>query len=123
MANTPIKFTFKTNRETGLRAIGHYHSVDIKIKRKVVGSINHPSSLSGEDLGWRIRIRVKATEANKAQISASDHDVRLGWKNVLLARKHESSDVARKWIEDGHLAATMTQLKLEFHFLEENVSP
>ncbi len=85
------KVTFKKHeRTTGLAGIGYpYQSVDMKINKKVFGSIDAPNWQT-TDNKWHVRVTVikEPTKENPADFR---------WISFLS--KHENEIEARNWIQ------------------------
>lgn len=85
-----MKFTFKTTKPTGrYRSFGHpYH--EIKIKRIVVGAIDHKT--------WKIRLIVKKEDI------LEDKNPNCPWKWIVLKKEsaslQEAKDFLNKYAEE-----------------------
>jgi hypothetical protein len=89
-----LKVTFKKwDKLTGLAAIGYgKRSVDIKIDKKLVGTIDAPNWQS-EDSTWGISFMVMKTEP--------DDNPNSDWKNIRLRAKFASENDAREFIKNN----------------------
>jgi hypothetical protein len=89
-----LKVTFKKyDKPTGLAAIGYgERSVDIKIDKKLVGTIYAPNWQS-EDPTWGISFMVMKTEP--------DDNPNSDWKSIRLRAKFASENDAREFIKSN----------------------
>jgi hypothetical protein len=81
------KFTFKRHpKETGLRSVGHPDPwVDIKLAKKVVGSIVPPTAFTRDD-------------AFKVMLMVADPSNRCGWEWVTLKFRGDTEQSAREFL-------------------------
>lgn len=81
MKNQAWKFTFKRNPPTGRYRSFEQESQDIKIKGKIVGTINEQKGFSE----WKVSFVIE------------DDIEKCGWRWIRLARKFTSWKTAREW--------------------------
>jgi len=84
-------FTFKTNKPTGKWRSFHSTTHDIKIKRKLVGSIDdaHPH---------KIRLTVIKKDI------LEDGNKNCDWKWIVLKKKSESLEEAKLFLQENYEA-------------------
>jgi hypothetical protein len=91
-------FTFKTNKPTGKWRSFETTTHDIKLNKKVVGTI-------GDDRPHTIRLMVF-----KSQEELSDRDP-CNWKWVTLAKNNDSLQDAKEWL-NKNFEAIIAKFKL-----------
>jgi len=86
-----MKVTFKRlPKATGLAGIAYPHqSVEIKLKRKQIGTIHAPNAFSGNQ-GWKIVFMVLC-EPSKENPS--------GWKWITLKNQYDTEEEAREYVQ------------------------
>ena len=97
-----MKFTFRKEKpETGLANVGNpYPDTEIKVNKKVVGSIVPPSWRSSDNK-WRIRLAVKKGDS-------------WVWTKILVPFDDEPA--ARKWLNDH---AAQIEKEFSLHSFED----
>lgn len=79
-----MKFTFKKNKPEGRYSWVHNPTYDIKLKGKIVGSIEHET--------WDIRLMIIKDDINE------DGNPNCKWKWVKLKKKSETLEEAKEWL-------------------------
>jgi hypothetical protein len=89
-----LKVTFKKYpKETGLAAIGYSNqSADIKIKKRVIGTIFAPNWQT-PDNKWSVGFMVMKTEP--------DDNPNCDWRNIRLKAKFDTYENAKQFVVDN----------------------
>jgi len=105
-----IKVTFKKHEALrGLMAIGYpYTSSDMKINKKVFGSIYAPNWTT-PDNKWTIAFMVKNGKYDPSEGGAD-------WIWLRIKKKFDSESEAKQWIQNN---IDYIVLRYEIHFLED----
>ena len=101
-----MKFTFKTHKSSGPYRSFHTATTDIKLKKKVVGSI------SQKELGepFNIRFQVIKDDINE------DKNPNCKWKWITLQMSFSTLDKAKEFINDpDRFDAILKKYNLHMH--------
>jgi len=96
-----MKFTFKRNNPVGRYRSFEMIQTDIKIKRKICGSINESTN------GWKISIMVKGSPK---------HNPNCNWRHIIFKKRFETEKEARDFLNSEVCHSALE--KYEIHFLE-----
>jgi hypothetical protein len=97
------KFTFKTIKSTGKYRSFSSNEHNIKLNKKIVGSID-------DELPFTIRLMVIKSDINE------DKNPNCAWKGITLAHKSNSLQEAKNWLNEN---AELIQKKYNLYLMED----
>ena len=98
-----IKFTFKKHIPEGRYRSFELGQTDIKVKKKVCGSISE----SRHHTGWKVSFQVKD--------SSKTH----GWKWIFFKKIFETEQEARDFVTSGKVEEVLNNAGKELYFFED----